>query len=161
MRADDEGDLSVELGREVAIAFDPHVREQDDELRSFRPQGIRMLADERQLVGEIHSERVLVEIAPGCRREPDQADTNALHVEQHTRLDARDEPAVAPQVRGKLRIPAGGRLVDERFDPVPDHRPVATATAWHPATRSSRCRATPLVRLLSRSVVSSTSPASI
>ena len=58
VRADDQRDLAVELGREVAIALDADVREQDRRVRSLRPQGVGVLADERQLVGEFDAERV-------------------------------------------------------------------------------------------------------
>jgi hypothetical protein len=40
-------------------------------------------------------------------------------------LDARHDRAPALQVRREVRVAACGSLLDERLDPVPDHRPVA------------------------------------
>ena len=83
-----------------------------------------MLAYQRQLVGQLDAERVGVEVAPLGRRQPDEADTDSVDVEQRARLRARhDLPVAGGSPRG-----AGSRppcLVDERVDAVPDHRPVA------------------------------------
>ena len=159
VRADHERDLAVELRGELAVALDPEVREQDHDVCSTRRGARRRAPYERKPVREVKAHRS-VDVPPVDGRETDRPTWIPSTSSSAVACAPGTTAAVALEVRGELRISARRRLVDERVRAVVDDRAVPDGGRTAAGDPEQPMDGDPFVRLLRRSVRSSTSPAS-